>query len=99
MTKMELIGRIKAQLALNIETSHIHEMSVIGHVLDALGVVTRDALAVGNEVPLPGLGKLKLVIRESRVGRNPQTGEAITIPKHFRVAFQAGKVLKTNLND
>ena len=42
---------------------------------------------------LPGLGKLVVVNRKERIGRNPQTGETITIPARralkFRIAKQA----------
>jgi DNA-binding protein HU-beta len=43
---------------------------------------------------LPGLGKLVLVHRKARMGRNPQTGEAIKIPAKKVVKFRVAKAAK-----
>ncbi|MCG3178855.1 MAG: DNA-binding protein HU 1 [Phycisphaerae bacterium] len=43
---------------------------------------------------LPGLGKLVLVNRKARVGRNPQTGEEIQIPAKKVVKFRVAKAAK-----
>lgn len=40
---------------------------------------------------IPGLGKLSVGKRKKRIGRNPQTGEAITIPAKNVVKFKVGK--------
>jgi len=98
MTKAELIEKIKARLADNTGTKHIHEKSVIGHVLDAFGLVAGAALFDEIEVPLPGLGKLETVTRAKRRGRNPQTGAAIVIPASRTVVFRPGKALKQTVN-
>ncbi|MCK5862530.1 MAG: HU family DNA-binding protein [Candidatus Hydrogenedentes bacterium] len=43
---------------------------------------------------IPGLGKLKLVDRKARMGRNPATGESIKIPKKTVVKFVVAKAAK-----
>jgi DNA-binding protein HU-beta len=43
---------------------------------------------------IPGLGKLTLVQRKKRQGRNPATGEAITIPAKKVVKFRVAKACK-----
>jgi len=43
---------------------------------------------------LPGLGRLKKVNRKARMGRNPQTGEAIKIPARKRLKFVVAKAAK-----
>lgn len=43
---------------------------------------------------LPGMGKLVLVDRKARMGRNPQTGEAIKIPAKKVVKFRVAKAAK-----
>jgi DNA-binding protein HU-beta len=93
MTKAELIEKIKAQLADNPNTKHIHEKTVITAVLDALGTVAAESLASGGEVPLSGLGKLKSKQRKARTGRNPRTGAPVDIPAHMAVSFDPGKAL------
>jgi DNA-binding protein HU-beta len=47
-----------------------------------------------NGFTLPGLGKLVLVNRKARMGRNPQTGEAIKIPARRVVRFRVAKAMK-----
>ena len=45
----------------------------------------------GGEIPLPGLGKLKVKGTSARTGRNPRTGETIEIPASRKVVFTPGK--------
>lgn len=47
-----------------------------------------------NTFTLPGLGKLVLVNRKARMGRNPQTGEAIKIAAKRVVKFRVAKACK-----
>lgn len=47
-----------------------------------------------NTFTLPGLGKLVLAHRKARIGRNPQTGEAIKIPAKRVVKFRVAKAAK-----
>lgn len=45
-----------------------------------------------NSFTIPGIGKLVLVKRKARVGRNPQTGALIRIPAKKVVKFRVSKV-------
>lgn len=47
-----------------------------------------------NGFTLPGLGKLVVVNRKARMGRNPQTGEAIKIPAKRVLKFRVAKAAK-----
>ena len=47
-----------------------------------------------NVFTVPGIGKLVLANRKARMGRNPQTGEPITIPAKRVVKFRVAKVAK-----
>jgi DNA-binding protein HU-beta len=47
-----------------------------------------------NSFTIPGIGKLVLVNRKARVGRNPKTGEAIQIPAKTVVKFRIAKACK-----
>jgi len=47
-----------------------------------------------NGFTLPGIGKLVLVKRKARTGRNPQTGEAIKIPAKKVLKFRVSKACK-----
>ncbi|MBN1984355.1 MAG: HU family DNA-binding protein [Chitinivibrionales bacterium] len=50
-----------------------------------------------NGFTLPGLGKLVLVKRKARKGRNPQTGESINIPAKTVVRFRVAKAAKDSI--
>lgn len=69
-----------------------------GAVIKALGDISTDALVAGEEVPLPGLGKLTVTTRAAREGRNPATGETIKIAAKRAPKFGAAKALKDALN-
>jgi len=53
-----------------------------------------EALAAGEKVQLVGFGTFEVKSRGKRQGRNPKTGETITIPASKYPAFAAGKALK-----
>jgi DNA-binding protein HU-beta len=64
----------------------------VGEVFDAaLALATKEAK---NGFVLPGFGKLVLANRKARMGRNPQTGEAIKIPAKRVCKFRLAKSLK-----
>ena len=63
-------------------------------VLEAASAVAASTLTEGEEVTLPMLGKLVVKTRAARTGRNPKTGEAITIPAKRVPDFVASKQLK-----
>ncbi|MCK5849775.1 MAG: HU family DNA-binding protein [Kiritimatiellae bacterium] len=50
-----------------------------------------------NGFTLPGIGKLVLVNRKARIGRNPATGEQIQIPAKTVVKFRVAKVCKESV--
>ena len=51
-----------------------------------------------NSFTIPGLGKLVLVNRKARIGRNPNKPEAeVVIPQRAVVKFKSGKILKQQL--
>lgn len=56
-----------------------------------------EALAKGEEVSFVGWGKWEVVEKAERVGRNPKTGEEITIPARKAIKFKAGKSLEEKI--
>lgn len=62
-----------------------------------VGSVT-DALKEGDQVTLVGFGTFTVRERAARTGRNPRTGESITIPASRTPGFKAGKALKDAVN-
>ena len=62
--------------------------------LEKLALIMREELRDKGQVPLPRLGKLQVVQRAERCGRNPRTGEPVRIGPRKAVKFSAGKHLK-----
>ena len=90
MTKQDLI---KAVSTASSTTQAEAERS-----LNALAASVTAQLKAGEEITLPGIGKLKAVHKEARTGRNPQTGEAVEIAAKTVVKFVPAKSLKDSLN-
>jgi len=68
-----------------------------GHALEAALEAITDALKKGETVSLVGFGSFSVKERAERQGRNPQTGESITIKAAKIPSFKAGKALKDAL--
>lgn len=63
-------------------------------VVDATFDAIRDAMARGDKVTLTGFGSFEVAQRGEREGRNPRTGERITIAARKAPQFRAGSELK-----
>lgn len=66
--------------------------------VDGVFAVIADAAAKGDEVALPAFGKFKVKDSPARDGRNPSTGEKITIAASKKLTFTPGKAMKDRLN-
>ena len=89
MNQAELINAIAANIN-NTGTSK----ATIKFVLDTQAEIAQAELKAGNEVTLPGLGKLTVKARAARTGRNPATGEEMQIAAKQVPHFSAAKALK-----
>lgn len=69
-----------------------------GDVLDAVFDAVQEALKKKEEVRLVGFGTFSTSGRKAGKGRNPRTGEEITIEATTTVRFKAGKALKDAVN-
>jgi len=63
-------------------------------VVDAVLAVIEETLKKGEEIRFVGFGSFKVITRKERKGRNPQTGEEITIPAAKVVKFYSGAKLR-----
>ncbi|MFC7619411.1 HU family DNA-binding protein [Microlunatus sp. GCM10028923] len=86
MAKAELVGKIAAETGL--------EQGVVDRVLSGLDRALIDIVRAGDELRLAGLLVLDVVDRAERQGRNPQTGEPMTIPAARQVRLRPGTRLK-----
>ena len=74
------------------------EQKTVDAVLRALQSTLEGAAASGEKVQVPGFFSLATGHREAREGRNPATGETITIPAANTVKLTAGSALKEAAN-
>jgi len=84
MTKMQIISALAEEMGISKKQA-------------ACGLAKLVSLAyteAKNGFTLPGLGKLVLVDRKARMGRNPKTGETIQIPAKRVVKFRVAKAAK-----
>ena len=72
-------------------------LPVASRLYDALIATLIADLKRSGEANLSGIGKLRLVKRDRRSGRNPKTGERIDIPPRIAVTFTASSVLTKTL--
>lgn len=59
--------------------------------------IIKDDLGKGNDVMISGFGKWSVKAKKKRTGRNPQTGEAMTISARRVISFKSSQVLKKEL--
>ncbi len=91
MTKSQLIQRM-AEL-----NPHLYQRDVeriVSTIFDEIS----EALAQGNRVELRGFGAFSVKQRDARQGRNPRTGEPVTVKKKVVPFFKTGKKLREMLN-
>jgi integration host factor subunit alpha len=60
--------------------------------------IIKDELAMGKKLKISGFGNFVVRQKRSRIGRNPQTGQEITISARSVLTFKPSQVLKTALN-
>jgi len=87
----------KAQIAAHIATKFEMTKKAGALVLEEIAKLAYREAKKG--FTLPGIGKLVVVKRKARMGRNPQTGEPIVITARRVLNFKASQLLKQALNE
>jgi len=100
MTKSELILRLMEQNPHIFEGERDHRLyhrdaeRIVNTIFDEITT----ALAHGDRVELRGFGAFSIKRRAPRIGRNPRTGEAVSVAEKFVPFFKTGKSLRERLN-
>lgn len=90
MTKADIVERVYEKIGFSKkEASELVEL-VFGTL--------KDRLEKGEKVKISGFGKFEVREKKSRIGRNPQTGDRITISARKVLNFSPSQVLKAMLN-
>lgn len=93
MTRRELVERVREGLSSELSERQVAE--VIERALSEIGA----AIQRDGKVTLPGFGTFTVRVSSARIGRNPQTGEAIEIPAASTVGFKPAAELRAGLPD
>lgn len=90
MTKADLVSVIR-------ERTRLSRNDAI-EALEELLEIIKATLEAGEEVKIAGFGKFEVKKKNERRGRNPQTGEDITINSRKILTFKPSGILKNRLN-
>ena len=91
MIRSELVQTLAAE---NPELGIAEVDRLVSVIFDAI----TNQLAQGGRVELRGFGAFSTRAREGRVGRNPRTGDAVTVPPKRVPYFKPGKEMRAKLN-
>ena len=91
MTKTDLVNVVAAESGISKKDTE----AVVNAALEAIA----NALKDGDKVQLIGFGTFEVKDVAAREGRNPKTGETITIAASKAPTFAAGKALKDAVNE
>lgn len=90
MTKADLVE----QVAKEAEMTKKDAEQLVEIIFDSI----TDSLNKGEKIELRGFGSFRVRERNSRMGRNPKTGDAVSIPAKRVAYFKPGKDLKELIN-
>ena len=91
MTKSELIARLAERFPQLVAKDADYAVKMI---LDAMS----EALAKGDRIEIRGFGSFALNYRPPRVGRNPKSGDKVSVPQKWVPHFKAGKELRERVD-
>ncbi len=79
------------------ENPHLYQRDV-ERIVNTIFDEIIDSMANGHRVELRGFGAFSVKKRDSRMGRNPRTGEAVHVDEKYVPFFKTGKLLRDRLN-
>lgn len=87
MTKSELIEGL-------IQQNHTLPVKLVEDSVKTILEMMSQSLENGGRIEIRGFGSFSLHYRQSRLGRNPKTGEKVSLTAKYVPHFKAGKALK-----
>ncbi len=85
LTKKDIVNYLNETIGLNKSESKL--------IVEGFFNEIKEALSSGEEVKISGFGNFELIDKEERPGRNPKTGEEVTISARRVVTFRSGRKL------
>ena len=91
-------GLTKFKLSEKIAENTGFSLKVSLEILESLLETIKETLETGDKVKVSGFGNFEVKQKADRRGRNPQTGETLTITSRKILSFKPSAVLKANIN-
>ena len=91
MTKVDLIEAVYVRVGAFSKADS-------AEIVEAVLQMMKEAMQSGEKIKISGFGNFVVREKRARMGRNPQTGEAIEIEPRRVLTFKASKVLKDSMN-
>jgi nucleoid DNA-binding protein len=89
LTKKDIVMKVSNETNL----TQIDVKKIVQKTLDVIS----ESLQVGETVELRNFGVFKVKTRRGRLGRNPRTGQEVTVPEKKVVVFKPGLILKVKV--
>jgi integration host factor subunit alpha len=88
----------KAQIVENLFAKNLFTKGESAQIIETLFELIKQSLQDGDDVLISGFGKFSVKEKHQRRGRNPQSGEPITLPPRRVVTFHYSAGLKEKMN-
>ena len=92
MTRSDLVNKLAERFG---QLTQRDTETAVKIILDAMS----DALARGHRIEIRGFGSFSINRRPPRLGRNPRSGEKVTIPEKLVPHFKPGKALREAVDE
>ena len=92
MTKADIVENVYEKLG-------VYSKKEAAEIVEVVFEQIKDTLADGEKLKISGFGNFVVREKAERIGRNPKTGEEITITARKVLTFKPSQVLKNALND
>lgn len=86
MTKADLVAKVASQINLTKKQTEV----IVNTVFQSI----TESLSEGKKVELRGFGSFRIRNRNPRIGRNPKSGDKVSVPAKKVPFFKAGKELR-----
>lgn len=90
LTKKDIVNYLNQKIGLSKTESKL--------IVEGFFNEIKEALSSGEEVKISGFGNFELIDKKERPGRNPRTGEEVTISARRVVTFRSGRKLRKRIS-
>lgn len=91
LTKADIVERVYKEAGFSKKEA--------ADLVDMVFTIIKDTLAKGEKVKISGFGNFSIRDKATRIGRNPQTGEAMEISARRVLTFKPSQVLKEDITN